>query len=1143
MELNPLWPSTALRISQSDRKVMIKMLLIMKFTAFFLFIAALQLSAKTNGQTISLREKNASLQKVFAEIEKQTNYSFVYTDALLQKAKKVDVQIKEANLQQVLELLFKEQPFAYTIVDRVIVVKPKSEDSPKEVNPNDASTTLSVIDVSGRVTDSEGNPLAGASVKVKGTTTGTTTDANGVYLLKDVDENATLIFSYAEHVAVEISIGKRSSITVALKRAESTLQEVVINKGYYTEKQITSTSNVFTVKAKDIEKQPVNNPLLALVGRVPGLQIQQQTGFANSAVTVRIQGTNSLGAGLDPLYVIDGVPYANLQIPSAASGGVVLGTSGGGVAGNPLSFLNPNDIESIDVLKDADATAIYGSRGANGVILITTKKGRSGKTKINFNTRTGWGQMSNKVKLLNTQQYLAMRKEGYKNDGVQVPNQNNSPNDGNYDLTVWDQNRYTDWQEALIGNTARYTDAQLTFSGGNANTQFLIGTGYHKETTIFPGDFSDRKGSLQFNINHSDEKQKFKLQLSGTYVVDDNQVPGRDVTADAFRIAPNAPKLYNDDGSLNWEPVVSGTGTVSSWSNPLSFLELRYSTKSNNIIGRALLSYQVLPGLSISSSFGYSNLQIKELAINPLAAVRPEFRAASSRYGLYGDGTTSNWIIEPQATYTSTLGKGKIEGLIGSTFQDSKMIRQQLGGLGQSSDLLIKDIRSASTIIVLTNISNTFKYSALFGRLNYNWQNKYITNFTVRRDGSSRFGAKNQFANFYSIAGAWLFSNEGFISKKLDFLNFGKLRASYGISGNDQIGEYGFMNLFSSVGQGVPYQGLPVLQPTGHTNPYLQWEETRKLQFGLDLGFVKDRIQLNVNYYLNRSSNLLIQNALSSNTGFNGVRSNFEGIVQNSGWEIALNTANIRYKDFTWTSSINFTIPVDNGKLKSFPNLAKTIYANQYVVGNSILDSRRYHSLGVDAATGKYIFEDVNENPIFSPVAKDQTRFVNLSQRLYGGIQNVFQYKGFQFDFTFQYVKRKAPLLLYNYPVGFFQGLSNIGNQPLIVLDRWQKAGDNARFQRFTGSGVSDVTNANAYFGFSDGAIVDATYLKLTNASFSWNLPDKWRKNLKLQNASLFVQGQNLFTLDKYKGIDASTGASTSMPPIRVVTVGGQITF
>jgi TonB-linked SusC/RagA family outer membrane protein len=1122
-----------------------QILRIVKICTFILLAGCLHAFAIGYGQKITLSAKNASIEKVFREIRKQTGIHFLYSDLVLEKAKLVTIQVKDAVLKEVLDHCFKEQPFEYEIKERTIVVRMKSSVNISGIN-EDMSTDKKFIDVKGRVVNENNDPVEGVTVTIKGTSIGTTTNQNGEFFLKTVDGNATLVFSHVNIETFELKVKGKQFLDVALRTRIAEMTEVIINKGYYTEQKKLATGNVSTVKAKDIAQQPVQNPLLALVGRVPGVTIEQQTGFANSGVVVRIQGRNSINSGLNPLYVVDGVPFLSQTLPTIGLTRFYLGTSEGDAnsgGGNPLSFLNPNDIESIDILKDADATAIYGSRGANGVILITTKKGRAGQTKVNANIRTGWARVNNKVDLLNTEQYLEIRKEAFMNDGLPIPNQTTTPNNSNYDLTYWPQDRYTDWQEVLIGGTGRYTDAQIGFSGGNANTQFLISTGYHKETSVFPGDFADKKGSFQFNINHSSNNQKFKVQTSGVYVVDDNQLPANDLTLLAVSIAPNAPALYNDDGSLNWEPVILPTGTVSTWLNPVAdYLLGRYNNRVNNFIGGSLFSYQLLPKLSLSTRLGFTNLQTDEVGIIPLTAIRPEQRTIVNRSATYGNGRSTSWIIEPQLSYKAVIGKGNLEALAGSSFQQTENKNRAVNGSGYTSDLALKNLAAAATVSPGATLYNLYKYNAVFGRLNYNFKDRYIVNFTARRDGSSRFGSENLFNNFWGAAGSWIFSNEKWFSQNLGFVNFGKLRISYGTTGNDQISDYGFMNLYDPVaGVGVAYQGIPSMSPRGHSNPYLQWEETRKLQFGLDLGLVKDKIIINLNYYLNRSSNLLVQTKLSYITGFDRVRENFDGVVENRGWEFSLNSFNIRKPNFTWTTSFNLTIPERNGYLVSFPNLFNTIYADIYTVGRSLYDEKRYQFLGVNPATGLYVFSDNKGNPTSGPVDKDLISFSNTTQRLFGGLQNNITFKGFEVDFTLQFVKRDAPIFAGSSP-GQFRGTTNYGNQPTLVLSRWQNAGQETNVQRVS---ANSAAANNAFFNYllSDGSITDASFLRLTNLSFSWQLPKQWMKDVHLQNVRLFVQGQNLFSITKYKGLDPGTGSSYTLPPLQVITVGGQITF
>jgi TonB-linked SusC/RagA family outer membrane protein len=1103
----------------------------MNLAALIVLTACLQVSARGFSQErVSLVEKDAPLKEVLKEIGRQTGYRYFFVDQWEAQAKKITVDVKNVSLEAVLDLCFKDQPFTYSIVDRTIVVQQKG------VEKKATSATSPPSDIKGRVTNDKGEPLVGASIEIRGSKKGALTDANGVFELRQVDPDARVIISYTGYVSQEISVRRGAFLPVSLVQSINSLDETVVIAYGTTTKRL-STGDVSTVKAADIEKQPVANPLLALEGRVPGMFITQSSGLPGSGVTVRVQGQNSISNGNDPLYVIDGVPYTSQLLPGISgilggSGGIVSGGVGT-ISGNPLSFINPADIESIDVLKDADATAIYGSRAANGAILITTKKGKAGQTKVDINLQDGWGQVARKLGLMNTPEYLQMRHEALKNDGIV------SPAATDYDINgAWDATRYTDWQKKLIGGTAQYMNANAGISGGSALTQYLVGGSYHRETTVFPGDLSDQKGSLHFNINNISADRKFHLQLSGSYMVDNNRLLGTDLTNTAIKLAPNAPAIYNTDGSLNWAPIASG---VSTWTNPLSYLYNKYSNKTNNLISNAVLSYRVLPGLDIRTSLGYTNLQSNETIINPLVAVLPESRPATNRTAVYGSNSINSWIVEPQASYERSIGRGKLQMLAGTTVQQNNSNGQQLRGTGYNSDLVLEDIKSAAAVTVVSTIASVYKYNALFGRLNYNWMDKYLIDLSARRDGSSRFGAANQFHNFGAAGAAWIFTREDFFNKSLPFVSFGKLRASYGTTGNDQIGDYRFLNLYNPTSVATPYQGTIGLLPNGLTNPYLQWEETRKWQFGMDLGLWKDRILFNVNYFYNRSSNELINYALPYLAGFTSVTRNFPATVQNSGWEYSLNTVNIKTRDFDWTSRINLTLP--QNKLVAFPNLSTSTYASNLVVGEPITIVKLFHFLGVDPATGVYQFADSHGTPTSSPNAiTDKTVLVNTAPKFYGGFDNSFRYKGFELDMLFQFVKQVGLNYFFGSEPGYYYSTTNVGNQPLTVLPHWQKPGDITSIQRYSTYSSSSLVNAfNNASNSSDAAYSDASYIRLKNLSLSWQLPDGWIRKVRLQNARLYLQGQNLLTITRYMGMDPENRSTASLPPLRVLTFGLQV--
>lgn len=1096
---------------------------IMKITAFILLVCTLHVSAGGFSQSITLSEKEAPLTKVFKAIEKQTDYIFFYNTEWVKKAEKVNVEVKNMQLQQVLEMLFKNQPITYSITGKMITVFPKKDDEQASPNQNLTSPPL---DIHGKVVDENGKPVAGVTITVKGTKKETITNENGEFSFTGVESNALITFSSINMEPFTINVSGRSEILAKLKTKTSELDEVQIVAYGQTTKRF-QTGNVTTIKATDIEKQPVSNPLLALQGRVPGLFITQTNGLPGGGVTVRIQGKNSINYGNDPLIVIDGVPFFS-QLPSTGSD-LILGSSGGltgtNSAGSPLSYLNPNDIESIDILKDADATAIYGSRAANGAILIITKKGSSGSLKFDVNLQQGWGTVANKWEMLNTEQYLEMRNEALKNDNLTA-----DPN-YDYDLTLWDQTRYTEWQKTLIGGTAEYTNVNASVAGGTANMQYLVSATYNKQTTVFPGGFKDKKGSVHFNIASSSANQKFRLQFSGSYMLDDNRLLSSDLTQSAVLLEPNAPALYNDDGSLNWAPNAFGYST---WVNPLAELTRKYNNKTNSLISNATLSYQLLNGLDVRSSLGYTRLQTEDFMAQPLIYYKPEERAFSPRFGQYGNRDMNSWIFEPQIAYKKSIGHGKIDVLLGGTIQQSNSNSRTVSAIGFNSDEVLENINAATQLFPGGQYSVQYKYAALFSRINFNLSDRYVVNLTGRRDGTSRFGAKNLFHNFGSLGGAWIFSEEKFM-QTVKWLSFGKLRASYGTTGSDQIGDYAYMSIYNYMGSsGLPYQNTTGIYAEGLPNPYLEWEETRKLQMGIELGFFSDRILLTGTHAINRSSNQLLSYSLPSITGNFGILRNFPATVENKSWEISFTSTNLKNSSFEWNTSVNVTVP--KNKLVAFPDLSTSTYKNSLIIGEPITVRKEYSFQGVDPATGVYQFLNNKGVLTTSPdYTTDRIVLLNTLPKFYGGILNKITYKGFELNFLIQFVKQLGVNYRFNngllWPGRYMAGASN---QSEAVLNNWQKPGDLADIAKYSTS---------TSYSLGDAAFTDASYVRLKNLSISYLLPEKWRRSAHLRNCTIYFQGQNLWTITDWKGLDPETQSVSSLPPLQVWTVGIQLGF
>jgi len=1086
------------------------------------------------GGPVTYSAKDVKLRDVFKEIKKQTGYSLMYSNKKvpLNLDELVSVNFNKSNIQDVMEYLLRGKNLQWQLDDESILIFLKSSTSEQKQNESDTSGRIPTM--SGHITDAIGEPLEGVSVHIKGTQKGTATNSKGDFFLTNVSLGSSLIISNVGYESREVIV-KGKTLQVLLNVLIKSLDETIVI-GYGTTTQRFSTGNVSTIKAKDIERQAVTNPLLAIQGRVPGLLITQNTGVANGAVTVRIQGQNSIRpTANEPLVVIDGMPYPSRFDQTGFGGPITAGTA---TDGTPLSFINPSEIESIDVLKDADATAIYGSRGANGVILITTKKGKPGKTKISIDFQQGWGKVARKVNMLDTRQYLDMRYEAFTNDGIDWRDPSVSAND----LKLWDTTRYTDWQKQLIGGTAQYTNINMSVSGGTETIQYLVGATYNRNTAVFPGNFDDKRGAVHFNINGSSLNRKFRIQLSGNYMADNNRLPQIDLTQKAILLEPVAPALHNADGSLNWELNASGNA---SWDNPLVYTKFSdYNNSTKNLISNAKVSYTVIPGLDILSSFGYSNLHSNIFIPTPLESIRPNRRPFTPRSASYGSKDFNSWIIEPQISFRRNIGQGKLDALIGMTIQQNNNNQQVLTGSGYTSDGALKNIRSAPNVTVPFSSNLVYKYNALFGRLNYNIRDKYIINLTARRDGSSRFGEKTRFHNFGSIGGAWIFTQEKFLQENLSFLSFGKLRASYGTIGSDQIGDYSYLNLYYNTFAGLPYQGSIGLDPLGLPNPYIQWEETKKFQIGVDLGFFNERLIVNATFARNRSSNQILQYALPTVTGFAGITSNFPATVQNINWEVATQIAVLKGKELNWSTNINLTIP--KNKVAEFPNIEETTYASGFdgvIVGQPLGVQKLLQYKGVDPATGLYqVFDkkgtpiEVNGFPIFPD---DYTVLVNTQPRLYGGFQNSLNWKGFQLDFLFQFVRQVDTKSLYFYNEDRIPGSfgTSRSNQPVTVLNRWRKSGDVTSHARFnTDQTVLPwVTSSDANYSYA------ASFIRLKNVALSWHLPSDWLQKLKLQNVKLYLQGQNLATITNYTGLDPETKSASILPPLRVISAGIQV--
>lgn len=957
--------------------------------------------------------------------------------------------------------------------------------------------------VSGKVTDGQ-LPISGANVLIKNTNSGVVTDFDGRFTIT-ARPSDTLQISYLGYTTLNIPINNRSTINVTLQEDATALGEVQINAGYYSTTDREKTGSIARVTSKDIEGLPIVSPLEALQGRMAGVEVEQSTGIAGLAPSIRIRGTNSLrNDGNYPLFIVDGIPLNSEPLPS---GGQLTSLSGL----DPLSTLNPNNIESIEVLKDADATAIYGSRGANGIVLVTTKRNKAinGKTSLAVNMFSGISEVSNKMKLLNTSQYISMRKQAFENDGA-TPTQANAP-----DLLLWDQNHYTDWQEVLFGGTAFMTNININLSGGDEYTSYRIGGSYHNQGSVFPGNFDYNKGTANLNLNHRSKDNKFTLDLSVNYGVDDNSLFfGNNFVNSALSTPPNAPEIYNEDGSLNWENWIGN--------NPLAVLDQPQDINTANLLPNLSLSYKILKGLQLKANLGYSKLNSEEQIKFFKEANNPNLWEYIKLNTVQNRTNRQSWIAEPQMTYDVVKGKLEINSLIGATFQDSKFSNFSIEGSGYADKSLMENLEAADDVRILTHNNVHYRYTALFGRLGLNIEKKYFLNITGRRDGSSRFGPDKRFSNFWAVGTAWIFTEEAFFKNSTPFISFGKLRASYGTTGSDQIGDYNYLDTYQ------PTDGSGGLYPTQLFNANYSWEVNKKLEAAMELGFFNDRAHLDVSWYRNRSSNQLVGYPLPAITGFTSVQANLPALVQNTGWEIQFVTTNLMSKHLKWETTLNMTVP--KNKLVEFNNIDQTSYANRYEIGYPLDIRKLYQYDGIDPKTGFYQIVDVNEDGRYNN--DDRVVIMNMARKYYGGINNHFQYKKFSLQFLFEYIKQDNLSYIFS-----SSAPGRFNNKPVTFLNAWKEAGDNENIQKISQSSIARTAFNNA--SNSSIAIEDASFLRLKNIILSYQLPNNLLKKVNIQSGRLYLQAHNLFTITRYNGLDPQGGRV--IPPLRTISFGANL--
>lgn len=679
---------------------------------------------------------------------------------------------------------------------------------------------------------------------------------------------------------------------------------------------------------------------------------------------------------------------------------------------------------------------------------------------------------------------------------------------------TWSQTQSTNWAKYVFGNTASYTDVQTSISGGNDNTSFSTSGNFHRETNIISDQSNYLRGGIHLNLNHKSSNKKFELQMTNSITIDGNKSPNLANAYSTITLPPNLPLTTNGQPTL-W------------FGNPAMDLSSTTNVQTNNIISSISLSYVILNNLKFKVSGGYNKININQQLLFPLQS-----QFGPPNYSQFLQNDNESVTMEPQLNYTAKVGNGDLNVLAGGTYE----YRTTTGHFFQISDFsneeLMDDFSSGASVDIRNNLYSQYRYVSLFGRVNYNLLNKYIFNLTFRRDGSSRFGPGNQYGNFGSAGAAWLFGEEKWVKNTLPFLSFGKLRTSYGSTGNDQIPDYNYLSTYTSSGRTIQDVGL--LAPSRIANANFHLETTKKLEFGLELGILKNRVLLDADYYENRSSDQLVNYTLPAITGFSSYVANLPAVVQNTGWEFDLATINLKNSKLSWTTSFNLTIP--RNKLVNFQNFSTSAYSQLYQIGYDITRVHGYQFVGVNPQTGNTIYGDINGNPAQTASAINSNYTIGkTTPNFYGGFSNTVAYKQFSLDIFLQFTSQMAQ-------GGILYSPGQEVNSYAYVVNSWREPGMITNVPKASTIGDYNYPNSSANF-------FNSSYLRVKNVAISYNLPDEFAKKMNASRVTVFLKAQNLLTFwnKNIPLMDPEAGALTdskyAIAPTKSLVAGLGFTF
>jgi len=1025
-------------------------------------------------------------------------------------------------------------------------------------------------EISGRILDETKTPVFGATILLKGTSKGTTTDFDGKFKMKIPDNpDGVLLIRYIGYNPQELVVGTKTTFNVNLAEDVKSTDEVVVT-GFVTQRQIDKVSNVSTIKEEDIKKAIVPSFDAAMQGRAPGLQVTQSSGIAGSAVNVRIRGNTSISAASEPLYVVDGVPIVS---GAGGDGGGGIGGINVGFQNNPMASINPNDIESIEILKDAAATAQYGARGSNGVILVTTKKGKAGKTKFTVNLYRGMTEPTNRLKLLNGSQYLQVTDSAFKNSFRGNANNNlrdvasvnkdlylTTPQLSGLDREIAERTN-TDWMNMLL-RTARLQEASLNASGGTSRTQYFISGTYRDEEGVMVGNRFQRYGARLNLTNSATDKLQVGIKSTLGYTIN-NQVPSGNATglggfgAANFRSLPIAPVLWSDarQGSnlfpfnpyFNAYDFFAGTNIALTQNNDFALLKEEIFRNTSNIFASyrimPFLTYRLELGLDFYNQLNY-NYSSRFLRKSQFERDIPMSSVTDSR--VFFDNRIVSNMLDYKKLYSE---KDELTVTVAQQYQRTNSFNNGVSVEDLPNDAT-RSIESGARQIGRSGNESYFAFLSYMAIANLKLKDKYIAQASIRTDGSSRFGNKRRYGTFPSLGLGWIASEESVI-KDIKEISFLKVKGSAGITGN-AAGLDNFQS-FGLYQTGATYNFQPGTRPKQIANPDLTWEKTFQTDLSVEWGLFKDRITGSFGYYNKYTYDLLLALPLPPSAGLeNNLLQNI-GRMRNRGFEIEIGTKNITKSKFSWSTDFNITF--NKNVLLNIGGLEFNEIANSLDIGNFTGQQVSTFYLptwaGVDPNTGEELIFRAERDAAGNLTGKltdekfrpstlgaiDSNRVPIFDKRIFpkffGGLNNKITFGNFDFSFLFTYTYGNYVLDQGERRQSYFTGANNLRENALTA---WNVSNSGSQYPKLYYNGATNALNLNDQLGdpgipryiiddpyrFRNTTrfLHDASYIRLRTVSFAYTLPQKVAQRMKLDNVRFYCNAQNLFVLTKFPGWD-----------------------